>query len=88
MKLQSAEFDHTRDRFRRRGSYVVCRGGIVRGVRCLLTGTILRLCSSSLRRFSSMSVHFEGSSFAFLGSFFWGINRAKHGEKRAWAEGV
>lgn len=88
MKLESVKFDHTRDGLRRRGRNGVRwdRAGDVGEVHCLLTDAFFRLLFFSIRRFPFQSVHFERSSFAFLGSFPLGITRAKHRKESRWAE--
>lgn len=82
MEVQSAEFDHTRNGFRRRGGYGAGLDREVRDVGRLLSGTVPTFLCSSLRRFSFLSVHFKGSCFAFLGPFFGATSWAKNGEKR------
>lgn len=52
----------------------------------LLIAAFVCLLYSSVRRFTSLGVHFERSSFALLGSFFLGITGAEHGEESRWAE--
>lgn len=88
MKLQSVELDHTRDGLRRWGRNVARWEGEadVGEVHRLLTAAFVCLLCFSVRRFTSLGVHFKRSSFAFLGSFLLGITGAKHGKESRGAE--
>lgn len=54
--------------------------------RPLSAAAFICLCCSSVRRFTSLGVHFERSSFAFLGSFLLDITGTKHGKEGRGAE--
>lgn len=88
MKLQSVQLNHTRDGFRRRGGNGArWEGkGDVGEVHRLLTAALICLLCSPIRRFTSLGVHFERSSFAFLGSFLLSITGAEHGKESRGAE--
>lgn len=60
--------------------------GHVGEVHRLLTAVVVCLLDSSVRRFSSVGVDFERSSFAFLGSFLLGVTGTKHGKEGGGAE--
>ena len=47
----------------------------------LLAAALFCLLSASVRRFTSLGVYFEGSSFAFLGSLLLGVAGAEHGKE-------
>lgn len=88
MKLQSVELDHTRDRLGRRGRNGARWKGDrdVGKVHRLLSAAFVCLLCSSVRRFTPLGVHFERSSFAFLGSFLLSISGTKHGKESRRAE--
>lgn len=82
MKLQPVELNHTRVRFWRwGGNGPRWKGeGDVGEVYCLLTSAFFCLICCSVR-FILVAIHFERSSFAFLGSFLLSVTGAKHGKE-------
>lgn len=89
MKVQPVELNHARNGFRTWGGNGVRRAGEgdVGEVRCLLTAAFVRLLLClSVGRLIPLCVHFERSSFAFLGSFLLRVTGAEHGIESRWAE--